>query len=267
MKYTHLFWDWNGTLLNDVEYCVAAVNRSLAARSLPLLDLERYYRLFRFPIREYYVDLGFDFSKESYEDLALEYNMAYAQNLNEMPLRTHAKEVLAVFHGKNLPQYILSASERNILVDSLRINGIDKYFPTLLCTDNYLADGKISYGKKFAESLPKDARILLVGDTEHDLEAANAIGADCVLVTGGHSSKQKLATLGVPVIDDLHELYPIVFGSESSENKGKTYVFLPSAGAAERRTYDINEAEKKDFRTKYKDFYDDLKNTNKTEDW
>lgn len=264
MNYTHLFWDWNGTLLDDVNYCIAAVNRSLSARSLPPLDLERYYKLFRFPIRDYYVDLGFDFSKEKYEDLAVEYNMAYAENLRQMPLRAHAKEVLAVFHGKKIPQYILSASERNILVSSLKLNGIDGYFPTLLCTDNYLADGKISYGKKFAESLPRDARPLLIGDTEHDYETACAIGADCVLVTGGHGSEEKLCAFGVPVIHDLHELYPIVFGETTGR---KTYSFSTSPENAERRSFDINEAEKKDFRTRYKDFYDDLKNTNKTEDW
>ena len=264
MNYTHLFWDWNGTLLDDADYCIAAVNRSLSARGLPLMDRKRYYEVFRFPIREYYVDLGFDFTKEKYEDLAEEYNLAYASEIDKMPLRRHAKEVLAVFRGKSLPQYILSASERNVLLSSLRLHGIEGYFSSLVCTDNYLADGKIAYGKRFAETLPAGSKLLLVGDTEHDYETARAIGADCVLLSGGHSSAEKLASFGVPVIDDLYELYPIVFGSDA---KRAPLPSFSNADAAERRSFDINEAEKKDFRTKYKDFYDDLKNTNKTEDW
>lgn len=264
MNYTHLFWDWNGTLLDDADYCIAAVNRSLSARNLPLLTRKRYYELFRFPIKDYYVDLGFDFRKESYESLAEEYNKAYYGDIEKMPLRKNAKEVLAVFRGKKLPQYILSASERNVLVDSLRLHGIEEYFSSLICTDNYLAEGKIAYGKTFAETLPPDSRPLLVGDTEHDFETANAIGADCVLIAGGHSSKEKLSSFGVPVIDDLHELYPIVFGEGKKTQKN---FFFSGSDAAERRSFDINEAEKKDFRTRYKDFYDDLKNTNKTEDW
>ena len=133
MNYTHLFWDWNGTLLDDADYCIAAVNRSLSARGLPLMDRKRYYEVFRFPIREYYVDLGFDFTKEKYEDLAEEYNLAYASEIDKMPLRRHAKEVLAVFRGKSLPQYILSASERNVLLSSLRLHGIEGYFSSLVC--------------------------------------------------------------------------------------------------------------------------------------
>ena len=34
MNYTHVFWDWNGTLLDDVDYCIATVNRSLSLRSM-----------------------------------------------------------------------------------------------------------------------------------------------------------------------------------------------------------------------------------------
>ena len=264
MNYTHIFWDWNGTLLNDVDYCIVAVNRSLKKRNMEPLTKERYYKIFRFPIKDYYVTLGFDFEKDPYTLLADEYTAAYVEKLDEMPLQPHAKEVLAVFRSKNLPQYILSASEKNILERSLDIFNIKNYFSELLCTDNYLAEGKISYGKKFAETLPENSRLLLIGDTEHDLETANAIGADCVLFSAGHSSKEKLSSLGVPVIDDLHELYPIVFGASASKNR----VYKTSnPDSEELRSYDTLEAEKRDFKTKYKEFYDDLKNTNKTEDW
>lgn len=264
MNYTHVFWDWNGTLLDDVDYCIATVNRSLSARNMPLLDKDRYYRLFRFPIRDYYTDLGFSFREESYELLAEEYNRHYAENNGDLPLRKNAEEVLAVFKGKGIRQYILSASERTVLESALSAYGIDGYFEKVLSTDNYLAEGKISYGKKFAETLPPDASVLLVGDTEHDVETARAIGADCVLLRGGHSADDKLSSFGVKIIGDLHELYPIVLGTPVC---ARPKVKLFDADSLERRSFDIAEAEPASFRTRYKDFYDDLKNTNKTEDW
>lgn len=263
-NYTHIFWDWNGTLLDDVDYCIRTVNLSLGKRDLPLLTKKRYWDIFRFPIVEYYKDLGFDFEKEPYEDLAEEYCSNYAANNGGLPLRKETKEVLSVFRSKNLPQIILSASERTVLVDALRMYGIDGYFSDILCTDNNLAEGKIAYGKRFAESLPENAKTLLIGDTEHDLETANAIGADCVLIKGGHSSDRKLESLGAKaVIGSLHELYPIVFG----RGEKKRTLFTAPVGAAERRSFDLEEAEPKTFAVRYKAFYDDLKNTNKTEDW
>ena len=37
-KYSHIIWDWNGTLFNDVEWCVKTVNRMLANRNIKVLD-------------------------------------------------------------------------------------------------------------------------------------------------------------------------------------------------------------------------------------
>lgn len=264
MKYTHVFWDWNGTLLDDLDYCIDVVNVSLSSRGMNIMTKETYHKLFHFPIKDYYRDLGFDFEKDSYDDLAVEFNSNYALYDDKLSLRKHAKEVLAVFRGKKIPQYILSASERVVLETALARYGIDGYFEKVLCTDNVLAEGKISYGKKFVDTLPVDRKILLVGDTEHDIETAEAIGADVVLVKGGHTSDEKLSTLGVKVISDLHELYPIILGETVSPAKIKPPM---TAAEAEKRSFDINEAEPKNFRTRYKDFYDDLKNTNKTEDW
>lgn len=264
MKYSHVFWDWNGTLVDDMDYCIDVVNVSLSSRGMDIMTKEKYHKYFRFPIKDYYSDLGFDFDKESYDDLATEFNRNYAAYNDKLSLRKHAKEVLAVFRGKHIPQYILSASERVVLETALVRYGIDGYFEKVLCTDNVLAEGKISYGKQFVDALPKKRKILLVGDTEHDVETAAAIGADVVLVKGGHISDEKLARLGVKIIDDLHELYSLVLDEPSSPVK---FARPMTAAEAEKRSFDINEAEPKNFRTKYKDFYDDLKNTNKTEDW
>lgn len=265
MNYTHIFWDWNGTLLDDVDYCIATVNLSLSARNMPLMDKEKYWKVFRFPIRDYYNDLGFSFEKDDYETLAEEYNRNYAANNGNLHLRKDVKEVLAVFKGKGIRQYILSASERTVLENALEKYGIAGYFEKVLCTDNYLAEGKIGYGKAFAATLPSKAKTLLIGDTAHDVETAKAIGSDCILLRGGHTSDEKLDALGVTVADGLHSLYPIILGAEK---RGITPRFNPTVpDSSEKYSFDISEAEKSDFRTKYKDFYDDLKNTNKTEDW
>ena len=51
-----ILWDWNGTLLDDVDLCVDALNRLLAGFGYPQrYDHERYRAIFGFPIEEYYV--------------------------------------------------------------------------------------------------------------------------------------------------------------------------------------------------------------------
>ena len=41
-KYTHIIWDWNGTIIDDAKLCVRIVNDILEDRGLPQLLLEHY---------------------------------------------------------------------------------------------------------------------------------------------------------------------------------------------------------------------------------
>ncbi len=45
--------------------------------------------------------------------------------------------------------------------------------------------------------------VLFIGDTIHDHEVAKLIGADCVLVSNGHVSRERLKNTGAPVFEDL----------------------------------------------------------------
>jgi phosphoglycolate phosphatase len=51
--YSAVLWDWNGTLLNDVEENICIVNELLAKRSLPGITKETYKRFFRMPIKDF----------------------------------------------------------------------------------------------------------------------------------------------------------------------------------------------------------------------
>ena len=71
--YKHIIWDWNGTLLDDAWLCVDIMDSMLKERSLGTLTLDRYQRLFEFPVIDYYRKLGFDFTKESFEKTGTEF--------------------------------------------------------------------------------------------------------------------------------------------------------------------------------------------------
>ena len=48
-KYRHIIWDFNGTLIDEIDIMIAVMNRLLSRRSLPLLDRDRYRDVFTFP--------------------------------------------------------------------------------------------------------------------------------------------------------------------------------------------------------------------------
>ena len=60
MRYKHIIWDWNGTLLDDTWLCVEGINQALIKRNLTPISEDRYREVFTFPVRDYYKKLGFD---------------------------------------------------------------------------------------------------------------------------------------------------------------------------------------------------------------
>ena len=82
----------------------------------------------------------------------------------------------------------------------------DRFTDVIGLNDIY-ASGKVENGKQYIAGLNIDpADVLFIGDTLHDFEVAEAMGVSCALVAGGHNSRARLETSGVPVFDSLSEL-------------------------------------------------------------
>ena len=210
MKYSHILWDFNGTLLDDVEAGIESTNVLLAARSLPLIEsVEEYRRIFGFPVIDYYKRLGFDFEKEPYEKVAHEWVELYLQNVKKSRLYDGADEALSMLKERGIDQIILSATEKNMLEEQLSSLGIRQYFSDVLGMEDVYAHGKIELGKAWIDKT-RPARAALIGDTVHDYEVARGIGVECILVAGGHQSRQKLTACGAMVLENIKEIIKIL---------------------------------------------------------
>lgn len=210
MKYDYLIWDFNGTLLDDVQTGIDSVNTLLAERGIPTVQsVDKYREVFRFPIIEYYRALGFDFEKESYEELAPKWVALYLEYVKKASLYGDVLRTLDCVRECGVKQTVLSATEQTMLHGQIRELGIEHYFEDVLGLDNIHAGSKLALARAWKESHP-DARALFVGDTDHDVQTAETLGADCVLVTRGHQARGYLSTLGVPLADSLEKIAELV---------------------------------------------------------
>lgn len=184
--YTVVVWDWNGTLLDDVGLNVMIVNSLLADRDLPEISIDAYKRFFRMPIREFYQDIGFDFSKYTFESVATDYNRLYRRYFPDMPLTEGIPELLKSLQAGKIKQYIVSASEQNSLLDQVRQKGIADYFTKIAGNPDYSVVSKIERAREVRDEIGDAEKILFIGDLDHDYEVAQAMGADCVIYKNGH---------------------------------------------------------------------------------
>ena len=206
MKYTHLFWDFNGTILADMMAGLESTNYMLRERDLPEIDgMDAYREIFDFPIKEYYRVLGFDFEREPYEHLARLWVDIYNERSKEATTVEGVKETLSAVAKLGIKQVVFSATEREMLTRQLSEFGVKEFFDEIIGLDNIHAESKTHLARKWREEHP-DAKILYVGDTTHDAENAKILGADCLLFTGGHQSRQRLGKCGYPLIDRIEEI-------------------------------------------------------------
>ncbi len=209
--YTHIIWDFNGTIYDDVDACIKSANRLLGAYGLPLVtSIEQYRSLFGFPIQDYYARMGFDFEKTPYAELAVEwmdYYFEYSQNATTYP---DIPEVLDALHKRGMEQWILSASELNMLRGQLEGLGIFSRFDGILGLDNIHAHSKKEIGVAWKKANP-EVRALMIGDTDHDAEVAAAMNIDCVLVACGHQSRERLEKCKcIAVVDTVRDVLELL---------------------------------------------------------
>lgn len=207
-KFKAIIWDYNGTLLNDIEIGVESINLMLKKRNLPLLTSESYREVFTFPVKDYYEKVGFDFQKEDWDLTAHEFIANYTTRLPNSDIFPEARILLDIFKNQGKKQFILSAMEMNMLMESTKELAIQEFFNEISGINDIYASSKIENGKNLFKKHQLTAdEVCLLGDTTHDYEVAQTLGCHCYLIASGHQSIEKLKATGCPnIINNLSDI-------------------------------------------------------------
>jgi len=206
-KKKHIIWDWNGTLLNDTQYCVSCMNKVLSNHQLENITIDIYKKHFTFPVKDYYRAIGFDFNKIDFEKPALEFINEYYSGITSVKLHKGCHAILNTINQKGIKQHVLSAMEHNMLVKSLSNFGIDSYFENVSGISDHYAHSKVDVGKKLISEIGCSTDdIIMIGDTIHDYEVAQNLEIDCLLISSGHQSHERLEARTSNIISELSEI-------------------------------------------------------------
>ena len=127
------------------------------------------------------------------------------------PLADGAIDALEAFKAAGLRQVILSASNLDTLRRQTDERGVTGYFDRLLGLDDIYAKSKVEVGLAYLKENGFDpARAVMIGDSVHDYEVAQALGVRCVLQSGGHQPPEKLRETGAPVVKGLREAAALI---------------------------------------------------------
>ena len=211
MKYKHIIWDWNGTLLDDRWLCVEGINKALDKRGLKTINEQTYKDIFSFPVKDYYQKLGFDFSVEPFEIAGDEFVLYYEKHFNRTKLHSQCRSIIKNIFAVGITQSILSAGKHEFLIEWVKAHNLQKYFIKILGIDNQYATGKTELGMSLIKNLSyNNNEVVLIGDTIHDSDVAESMNIDCLLMDQGHVNNDRLQKTGRKVFSNLTEVFQFI---------------------------------------------------------
>lgn len=211
MRYHYIFWDFNGTIIDDVNTALGCVNDMLERRGREPITLAEYYNYVETPIVGFYHHI-LPPEEIDFDQISREYHSDYARRADETHLSSGAYELMKRLHTDGAHQYIITANHIDETTDLAERMGILPFIDKISGAEDSLADSKINRARELFDSLNIDRNdAIVIGDTLHDLETANALGTDCVLVTYGHQGKKLLERYNVCTASDLSEVEEIIY--------------------------------------------------------
>ena len=205
MKYEHIIWDWNGTLLDDVWLSVQSINTVLFRYDLPHITTSGYLDIFTFPVIKYYKLLGFNFKTDPFKKVGTEFISEYTDNQYSPKLHKDTIKVLKEINYLDVSQSIVSAATQKMLDKLIYHHKLENYFDTIVGQDNHYAYGKEDTVDKWLRARDLDpSHVLFIGDTIHDHDVAINLGMKSILISHGHTSRERLLETGTIVLPNLH---------------------------------------------------------------
>jgi phosphoglycolate phosphatase-like HAD superfamily hydrolase len=204
---SHLVWDWNGTLLDDLPIVVEAVNRSIAMFDVGPIDADGYRDHYTRPVRHFYDSLfGRVVADEEWLRLNTMFHDVYFDLATDADLAPGAREAMDLLEQAGWGQSLLSMSPQDWLsaiVDRLQLS----HRLSLVDGMSEMTGGlKATHMEVHLRLLGMDGEsVVVVGDTPDDVAAARHVGAKAILFHVGSHHIDVLEAEGVPIAETLVE--------------------------------------------------------------
>jgi phosphoglycolate phosphatase-like HAD superfamily hydrolase len=215
----HIVWDWNGTLLDDNDAVVSAVNHVCTAFGRDHIDLKHWRAIFGRPLSHCYERLlQRRLSEHDWARIDELYHDAYRELLHTSRLAPGVPNVLQDWGDQGGTQSLLSMWFHDELVALVTKLGLHSLFARI---DGLRAsvggESKARHLERHLATLGLDPLdVVLVGDVADDARAAEHVGTRCVLLTTGVMGREALERTGYPVVDSISEAIEQIDGSRAA---------------------------------------------------
>ena len=205
MKYSTVLFDFDGTLLNTVQDLANAVNYAIAKHGHPTHSVPAITRMIGNGVNMLVaraLPQGFD--TPDYEDIMTDFRSHYAAHSSDNTGVYEGVDALLTELKRRGVKMAIATNKYQLAAEELR----KRFFADTI--DIIVGDFEGRARKPAADialvaleqlGVGRDGAVY-VGDTEVDMQTADAAGLPCICVSWGYRSREELLALGAQTIAD-----------------------------------------------------------------
>ncbi len=195
-RYALLVFDWDGTLIDSAATIAECIQEASREMGLPVPDRERASHVIGLGLQDSLRHAVPDLPRERYLDFAGLYRRHYLARESSMSLFEGVPQLLSVLARRGHVLAVATGKSRAGLDRALAASGLGVHFRASRCADETDPKPHPAMLLELMEELGMAPhRVLMIGDTSHDLEMARNAGVDAVAVTYGAHPEQTLRAL------------------------------------------------------------------------
>jgi len=196
-RFELLVFDWDGTLIDSAGAIVACIQAACRDLGLPVPDDERASHVIGLGLADALGHAIPGLSPAEYPRVAESYRHHFLARDAGLPLFPGTREMLEGLRGHGHRLAIATGKSRAGLARALETVGLTSFFDAIRCADQCAPKPAPDMLLELMDELGADfGRVLMVGDTSHDLQMAANAGVGAVGVSYGAHDASHLAAFG-----------------------------------------------------------------------
>jgi phosphoglycolate phosphatase len=207
-RFDVVVFDWDGTLIDSTATIARAIQRAAADLGLRVPDFDTASHVIGLGLHDALARAVPDLPAQRAAEFSARYRYHYLAGEASLELFAGARELLGWLQDLDKTLAVATGKSRAGLSRALDASGLRGAFATTRCADQTEPKPHPAMLVEIAQELDvAPGRMLMVGDTTHDLQMAAAAGTGAVGVTYGAHPRAQLAVLNpLALVDSIGEL-------------------------------------------------------------
>lgn len=192
--YELLIFDWDGTLMDSAAAIAEALQAACADLDLPVPPTSEARYVIGLGLTDAMKHILPDLPEGDYPKVVDRYRVHFLQRDDGTTLFDGAREMIEDLRERGYMLAVATGKSRRGLDRALQDTGLRSFFDTTRCADEGFAKPHPGMLVTILDTLATQAEhALMIGDTTHDLNMANAARVPAVAITHGAHERDALA--------------------------------------------------------------------------